>query len=163
MYDVVVVYPRRISGTQREILLGKKNTGLGQGRWVGPGGKVEPGESLVEAALRELCEEVGLVATPEHLQPIARLHYPFPTRPHLSQRSHAFVLETFTGTESESEELSPHWWPESDIPFDLMWADATLWLPRALRGTFVEATITIGDADDVLDVQWMQGSEETTA
>ncbi len=34
------------------------------GQWALPGGRVEPGESAVEGALRELAEEVGLAASP---------------------------------------------------------------------------------------------------
>lgn len=34
------------------------------GQWALPGGRVEAGESAIEGALRELAEEVGLVATP---------------------------------------------------------------------------------------------------
>jgi 8-oxo-dGTP diphosphatase len=155
VYDVVVVYPLRHTAAGTEVLLGRKNTGLGVGRWVGPGGKVEAGESLRDAAIRELHEEVGLRAVPHDLRPIARLHYPFPTRPHLSQRSHAFALEVFEGVVAESVELSPEWWRIEDIPFELMWADAKLWLPRALKGSFAEATITIGHDDSVVDVSWM--------
>jgi len=155
VYDVVVVYPLRHTTSGTEVLLGRKNTGLGVGRWVGPGGKVEAGESIRGAAIRELHEEVGLRAGPQDLHPIARLHYPFPTRPHLSQRSHAFVLEVFEGVAQESLELSPEWWRVEDIPFESMWADAKLWLPNALQGSFTEATITIGEDDDVLDVSWM--------
>jgi 8-oxo-dGTP diphosphatase len=38
-----------------------------------------------------------------------------------------------------------------------MWADAALWLPRALGGEFVEATFEIGQADQVVSQQmaWM--------
>jgi 8-oxo-dGTP pyrophosphatase MutT (NUDIX family) len=34
------------------------------GQWAMPGGRVDPGESVEQAALRELVEEVGLVLTP---------------------------------------------------------------------------------------------------
>jgi 8-oxo-dGTP pyrophosphatase MutT (NUDIX family) len=34
------------------------------GQWALPGGRVEPGETAIEGALRELKEEVGLIAAP---------------------------------------------------------------------------------------------------
>ena len=37
------------------------------GQWALPGGRVEPGESAIEGALRELAEEVGLSATPDQV------------------------------------------------------------------------------------------------
>ena len=39
---------------------------LGEG-WMTPGGGVDPGESIAEAAARELAEETGLVVAPEDL------------------------------------------------------------------------------------------------
>lgn len=154
MFDVVVVYPMVTTPHGREVLLGEKLTGLGRGRLVGPGGKVEAGESILNAAIRELYEEVGLIAQPPHLIPIASISYPFPTRPHLSQRSHAFLLEQFDGEVRASEELLPQWFPLVQIPFERMWSDASLWLPQALEQRFQRATITIGDDDDVISVEW---------
>ncbi|XP_062359656.1 oxidized purine nucleoside triphosphate hydrolase isoform X2 [Cinclus cinclus] len=50
---VLVVQPSRV-------LLGMKKRGFGAGLWNGFGGKVQPGESIEEAARRELLEESGL-------------------------------------------------------------------------------------------------------
>lgn len=45
----------------RVLLAARANEPL-RGVWTLPGGLVEPGETLAEAALRELAEEVGVVA-----------------------------------------------------------------------------------------------------
>ena len=50
----------------------------GIGRWGSIGGAVDPGETLVEAALRELHEETGIRRTPADLTaPFHRLTYDF--------------------------------------------------------------------------------------
>jgi len=45
---------------QGQILLIKRNQSPASGLWSIPGGKLEPGESLVEACQREIKEETGL-------------------------------------------------------------------------------------------------------
>ena len=46
----------------REVLLVKRGQKLGQGLWSLPGGKVEFGETVGNAALREVLEETGIRA-----------------------------------------------------------------------------------------------------
>lgn len=43
------------------LLMVQRGRGPGLGRWSLPGGRVEPGETMAEAVVRELAEETGLV------------------------------------------------------------------------------------------------------
>ena len=144
MYDVCVVYlvreRRTWSGRRTEVLLGEKLTGLGVGKLVGAGGKVEPGEDARAAAVREVAEELGVVLDPADLEPISRITYPFVDKDEWSQRSFGFIARTWSGTPTASTELAPRWFGVVRLPFDRTGADARLWLPRALAGEFVEAT-----------------------
>lgn len=45
-----------------EVLLVQRGSALGRGRWSLPGGKLEPGETTLEAAHRELFEETRVSA-----------------------------------------------------------------------------------------------------
>ncbi len=49
------------------ILLIRRGRGAAQGTWSVPGGRVEPGETLAEAVVRELEEETGLAGVCESL------------------------------------------------------------------------------------------------
>ena len=44
------------------VLLARRGANPGHGLWSLPGGRVEPGETMAEAAIRELMEEVKVVA-----------------------------------------------------------------------------------------------------
>ncbi len=156
-----VVYLLRGEASAQQVLLGEKLTGLGRGKIVGPGGKKEGQETPEQTAVREVWEEVGIRIAPEALRPMARIQYPFLGREQLSQKSHAFVARDFQGDPRSSEELNPAWWELSRMPLDRMWADARLWLPRALAGEFLEATFEITAANLVHSSQmtWRHSAE----
>jgi 8-oxo-dGTP diphosphatase/2-hydroxy-dATP diphosphatase len=57
------------------ILLGMKKRGFGAGRWNGFGGKVHEGESIEDAAKRELSEEAHIEAL--SLENVGSVHFEF--------------------------------------------------------------------------------------
>ncbi|QHC63337.1 NUDIX domain-containing protein [Rathayibacter festucae] len=131
--EVCVVYVLREAPGGVEVLLGRKLRGLGEGRVVAPGGKLEPGESPADAAVRELAEEVGLRADPHDLEHRGSLDYLFPHHPAWSQRSHVFVCRRWSGEVVPSGELAAAFVPLDEIPYDRMWDDARFWLPAVLH------------------------------
>ena len=144
--EVCVCYLTRLSESGApQVLLGRKKKGLGLGNIVGLGGKLEPGESALEAAVREVQEESGLIVSADALTAMGVLTYLFPHKPAWSQRSNVFVTDRFSGTPRESDELNPVWFTIADLPVDEMWDDARHWLPGVLAGVPVEATFTFGE------------------
>jgi len=111
-----------------QILLILKKRGLGSGKFNAPGGRLEPGETPGQAAVRETREEVGL--TPTGLLPAGRLDFAFTDG--YSLRCHVFTASGCTGTLTETDEAAPFWCPEDDIPYGKMWSDDRIWLPLLL-------------------------------
>jgi 8-oxo-dGTP diphosphatase len=132
----------RPAGSGGEVLLGFKKTGFGVGRWVGLGGHIEDGEEPVDAAVREVAEESGLVISADALDHRAELTFIFPFRPAWNQTADVFVTAVFAGVPSESDEVIPRWFDVAALPLDGMWDDARYWVPRALAGERVVARVT---------------------
>ena len=144
-YEVCVCYLLRGDGADARVLLGEKLRGLGAGRVVGPGGKVEPGEDAATAIAREVAEECGVVLDPAALRAVGRIRYDFPARPAWSQNSTVFVAREWAGTPRSSDEIDPRWFRISDVPYGRMWDDASRWLPAVLAGGTVDAYFRFAD------------------
>ncbi len=113
-----------------EVLLIHKKTGLGAGKINVPGGKLEPGESPLDAARREVREELHLEVG--GLREMGVLHFEFVD----GLKLHCVVFHgtEFEGVPTETREARPEWFPIDAVPYDRMWADDRHWLPRMLRG-----------------------------
>ncbi len=78
-----------------------KKKGFGASRWNGFGGKVNEGEDIEDAAIREVLEETsneksfsGIVISKENLNKVASLNFIFPHHPDWNQKVHMFFVET---------------------------------------------------------------------
>ena len=117
-----------------KILLIRKKRGFGAGKINGPGGKVDPGETPLAAALRETFEELGII--PLGAEQRGELHFQF--RDGYSLHCAVYFAHDFTGEPHETPEAVPLWTPLDQIPYDEMWADDRHWLPLLLRGARFE-------------------------
>lgn len=124
-----------------EILLGLKKRGLGEGKWNGFGGKVEFGETVIRAAMRELCEESGIVADECNLLQRGIITMDFANGED-SFEIHVFLCTNYKGEITETEEMKPQWFDIHHIPYDLMWSEARLWYPVFLSGHPFEASFS---------------------
>lgn len=127
------------------VLLIRKKRGLGAGKVNGPGGKIDPGESAREAAIREVEEEVGV--TPLGVCERGELSFQFTDG--LALHVRVFAATDCRGEPRETPEAVPFWAPLDGIPYDQMWADDRVWLPVMLAGRRF-ALRALFDGDDML-------------
>ncbi|KAH9849569.1 NUDIX hydrolase domain-like protein [Lenzites betulinus] len=130
---------------EEKILLGYKKRGFGVGLWNGFGGKVDPGETPAQAAVRELEEEAGITAPLEQCGTLFFVVEGVDTAFNIS----VFSAYQYSGTIIETDEMRPEWFsiqeslmPRSTvtshdkkreelpaIPLEKMWADDEFWMP----------------------------------
>jgi len=130
------------------ILLIRKKRGIGAGKINGPGGRLEPGESPIDCAIREVEEELGV--TPAGLVAMGEHRFQFVDG--YAIHVHVYLASDFSGEARETDEAEPLWTPIDRIPYEQMWADDILWLPRILRGTRCSGRYVFDD-DRLLDYQ----------
>lgn len=134
----------------RQVMLGRKKTGVGAGKIVGIGGKIEPGETPSAAAARELREETRVVVDEADLEFRGIADFRFPNKAAYTMIAHVFVAQRWKGEPSETEEIAPVWYPISQLPFDLMWADARHWLSGVLEGGRINGVFVFNDDNATL-------------
>ena len=128
-----------------EVLLIRKKRGLGAGKINGPGGKIDPGETPEQCAVREVEEELGVRAL--EVTEAGLLRFQFADG--LGLLCHVFRAEGLAGTPVETEEAVPLWTALGAMPFDEMWADDRLWWHHLVAGRQFEGNFEF-DGDRML-------------
>jgi 8-oxo-dGTP diphosphatase len=129
-----------------EVLLIRKRRGLGAGKINGPGGKVDPGEAAIDAAIRETQEELHITPTGVVEAGELRFHFLDGTRLQCT----VFSASGYEGRPTETPEAVPLWRSIDDIPFDEMWPDDERWFPHLLAGRWFDGRC-IFDGEHLLD------------
>jgi 8-oxo-dGTP diphosphatase len=113
-----------------DVLLIEKKRGIGAGKVNGPGGKIDPGETPLQCAIRETQEELHVTAT--GVRKTGELFFSMSDIPDI--HCHVFMADGYEGTPTETPEAVPRWTGIKDIPYERMWADDRYWLDRMLAG-----------------------------
>jgi 8-oxo-dGTP diphosphatase len=121
------------------------------GKWNGLGGKLEPGESPLEAARREFAEESGIKLEERDFRPLGTLQFPnFKAHKHEDWQVTVFTADADAGAAlTRSDEGSLHWVSAKELLSLPVWAGDRHFLPYVLDETPFIGTI------------WYQGQEVT--
>ena len=86
----------------------KKKKDVNKDKWIGVGGKFEPGEDALACVLREVQEETGYTMQ----SPVYRGIVDFYCPPWPPERMHLFTCSQFTGTPRPCDEGELAWVPK---------------------------------------------------
>ena len=104
----------------------KKKNDMHHGKWNGLGGKMEPGESPEECAVREVQEESGLLATGWTLKGVL-------TFPEFAKDedwyAFVFVIDEFAGDLIDSPEGNLRWVDNTELLNLNLWEGDRVFLP----------------------------------
>ena len=136
LLTLVVPFMHRGTGETRSLLLGRKLRGFGEGLLNGFGGKLENGEGVCDAAVRELQEECGVRVSIDRMRTsrCGRIHFLFHANDDDAgdagnglQKSepalwevHVFFLrfnDMDVAQIGPSDEMEPEWFEETKIPY----------------------------------------------
>lgn len=113
------------------MLRNKKKNDPSSGKWIGVGGKLEPGESADECAVREAYEETGLKLN----KPIYRGVVHFNSDIWESEEMYLYTADDFEGElTADCDEGDLRWVPKQDL-FDLnLWDGDRIFLKKLIDG-----------------------------
>lgn len=132
-----------------KILLAMKKRGFGMGRWNGVGGKVETGETVEQAMLRECYEEIKV--KPVNYKKISDIKF----NEYHEGKAKSFLVNVFScskwsGKPTETDEMSPKWFNFNEIPYDDMWPDDRYWLKYVLQSKSFSAEFSLNENDEII-------------
>ncbi len=126
------------SGSYLMLLRNKKKNDPNEGKWIGVGGKLEPGESPEECAHREIREETGLTAG--SLIPYGKVY--FHSDVWESEVMHLFLVTEFEGEVTDCDEGELHWIDRQAVSGLPLWDGDRIFLRYMLSGRrFEEMTL----------------------
>ncbi len=134
-----------------QVLLGMKKRGFGMGKWNGFGGKLNPGETVEEAAKRELFEEADIESG--EMEKMGLINFVWENNLDEIWEVNIFKLTEFIGEPKETEEMKPRWFDMNEIPFEKMWPDDKYWLPLFLENKKFKGKFKLSAQNNIIEHQ----------
>ena len=126
---------RKVNGVT-QTLLAKRNSLLFLDKWIGPGGKKEPRETVLDCLIREVWEEVKVRIDPKSARKIAIVDFYHPPNGIGNTevwRVHFFGITRWVGEPMLTKSYSEiKWFDLNNLPYPEMTPDQKEWLPTAL-------------------------------
>ncbi len=126
-----------------EVLLlfrNKKVDDFHEGKYVGIGGRLEPGETPLECILREIGEETGYILKPEEIEFRGYIYFDEIHRNKMNEDLPAYnwlVFIYFVQVKDKIDFMNPEgelsWFQITEIPYEHMWAGDKIFTPKILE------------------------------
>jgi 8-oxo-dGTP diphosphatase len=108
----------------------KKKSDVNAGKWIGVGGKFEPGETPEECLLREVYEETGLTLTDYRFNGVIR----FASDGWDTEDMYLYTGLAFTGALTDCNEGVLQWVPKEEVMKLNLWEGDRIFLKALLEG-----------------------------
>lgn len=148
--DAATVVLLRSAGDGPEVLLTRRPSTMrfGPDLHVFPGGRVEPGEDAVAAAVRETFEETGIELDPRSLVPIGRWVTPFNLPIRFDARFFAAFVEASTDVLVASDEVvDARWIRPTEALLAMRSGELSIWQPTVVTLQHLEVVRTPRDLE----------------
>ena len=108
----------------------KKKNDVNHDKWIGVGGKLDPGETAEACALREVWEEIGLTMQ----SPAYRGIVDFTCEPWPAERMHLYTCTDFSGVMTDCDEGCLEWVDKAAVQDLPIWQGDKIFLRLLAEG-----------------------------
>jgi hypothetical protein len=84
------------------------------------------------------------------------IRFDWVTKKERDQECHIYIVKDYTGEFQETEEMKPQRFDTSALPYENMWPDDAIWLPRLLKWEHIEYVIYHSDEGEMLSYEKIQ-------
>ena len=135
------------NGKYLMLLRNKKQKDVNKGKWIGVGGRIEPGESPEECVCREVLEETGLTITAYRMRGILT----FSSEGWEDEYIFVFTSDEYSGNLKECDEGELRWIDKEEIMKLNLWEGDRIFLKNMLDdGSFFSMRLSYNE-DRLID------------